>query len=149
MSTLRLEIDAILNDGSLDYEEKGKRLAKLVTQKELNKILPKPQDVPRLKEPLQPKTNGMKTLQLSIYNVYFDAIAAGTKKVEFREYKEYYINKCTYVENGIRYLRPFDAIVFYVGRGQNAKSMTVSLTDITCDGKYLMFHLGKILYPAQ
>ena len=55
--TLQQEIQAILNDSSLSYDEKG---AKLVTKQELNALLPKPKEVVALKEPLQPKTKGMK-----------------------------------------------------------------------------------------
>lgn len=143
--TLREEIQSILGDSSLDYAEKGKRLAKLVTQQELDALLPK-QKVVALKEPLKPKTEGMKTLNLSIHKVYFDAILTGTKPIEYRDWtNEYYQRKCSYVDGGKRYLVPFDALKLYVGRGGNALSATVALTDITCDGTYLMFHLGKVL----
>lgn len=143
--SLRDEIQNILKSG-LTYEEKAKRLATLVTGKELSTLLPKPEDLPKLKEPLQPKKKGMKTLQLSIHDVYFNQIKRGTKKAEYRDYKDYYIDKCTYEEDGKKYLVPFDAITFHVGR---AKSMTVALTNITCDGIYFVFHLGEVLYPQN
>lgn len=145
--SLQDEIQAILNDSSLDYEAKGKELSKLVTQQELSALLPKPKEVVALKEPLHPRTTNMRTLMLSIHKVYFDAILAGTKPIEYRDWtNQYYVNKCSYVENGKRYLKPFDALVLFVGRGKSALSATVALTDITCDGTYLMFHLGKVLY---
>ena len=144
--SLQEEIQSILKS-SLSYEEKGDRLAKLVTKQELSALLPKPKEVVALKEPLKQKTKGMKTIAFSIHKVYFDEILAGTKPIEFRDWtNEYYQRKCSYVENGKRYLTPFDAIVLYVGRGKNALTATVALTDITCDGTYLMFHLGKVLY---
>lgn len=144
--TLQQEIQSILGDKALSYEEKGKRLAKLVTQQELARLLPKKKEQVALKQPLKPKIVGMKTLALSIHKVYLDAILAGTKPIEFRDWgNEYYQRKCSYVENGKRYLVPFDALVFYVGRGRNAIMATVALKDITCDGTYLQFHLGEVL----
>lgn len=143
--SLQEEIQSILKS-SLSYEEKGKKLAKLVTKQELNALLPKPKDEVALKEPLKPKTKGMKTLHLSIHKVYFDQIILGTKPIEYRDYNEYYIKRCTYEENGKRYIVPFDALVLYVGRGKNAYSATVALKNITCDGHYFMFYLGKVLF---
>ena len=146
--SLREEIQSILNDASLDFEAKGKRLSKLVTKQELDALLPKEQGTVRLKEPLQPKTKGMKTLMLSIHKVYLDAILAGTKPIEYRDWtNQYYVNKCSYIgEDGKRYLKPYDALVLYVGRGKNALTATVALKDITCDGTNLMFWLGKVLF---
>lgn len=144
--TLQEEIQSILKS-SLSYEEKGKKLAKLVTKQELDALLPKPQEVVALKEPLKPKTSGMKTLNLSIHKVYFDAIITGAKPIEYRDWtNEYYQKKCSYVENGKRYLTPFDAIVLHVGRGMGALTATVALKNITCDGTYLMFWVGKVLW---
>lgn len=144
--TLQEEIQSILKS-SLSYEEKGAKLAKLVTKQELASLLPKPQEVVALKEPLKPKTAGMKTIALSIHKVFFDEIIVGTKPIEFRDWtNEYYQRKCSYVEDGKRYLTPFDAIVLFVGRGKNALTATVALKDITCDGTYLMFHLGRVLW---
>lgn len=145
--SLQEEIQSILKS-SLSYEEKGARLATLVTKQELDALLPKPKEVVALKEPLSPRTKNMRTLMLSIHKVYFDAILAGTKPIEFRDWtNQYYVNKCSYVgEDGKRYLKPYDALVLYVGRGKNALSATVSLKDITCDGTNLMFWLDKVLY---
>lgn len=143
--SLREEVQSILKS-SMSYEEKGKKLAKLVTKQELNALLPKPKDVVALKEPLKPKTKEMKTLHLSIHKVFFDQIILGVKPIEFRDYNEYYIKRCTYEENGRRYLTPFDAIVLHVGRGTDSLSATVALKNITCDGTYLMFFVGKVLW---
>ena len=89
----------------------------------------------------------MKTIAFSIHKVYFDQIIAGTKPIEYRDWtNEYYQRKCSYVEDGKRYLTPFDAIVLYVGRGKGALTATVALKNITCDGKYLMFWVGKVLW---
>lgn len=139
------EIQNILKS-DLSYEEKSRRLSALLSGRELGKVLPKAEDLPKLKEPLSPKTKNMRTLHLSIHDVYFEEIRRGVKRAEYRDYKDYYIQQCTYEENGKRYLVPFDAITFYVGR---AKSMTVALTNIMCDGVYFIFFLGDILYPRE
>ena len=145
--SLRQDVQKIISDSSLSYEEKGRMLADIVTKPELDKLLPKPQEVVALKEPLKPKTSGMKTIAFSIHKVYFDQIMLGTKPIEYRDWtNEYYQRKCSYVENGKRYLTPFDAIVLYVGRGKGALTATVALKDITCDGTYLMFWVGKVLW---
>ena len=65
--------------------------------------------------------------------------------VECREYSDYYKDRCTYVENGVRYLVPYDAITFYVGHGDRAKKATVLLKDITCDGEVILFYLGDVI----
>lgn len=144
---LRELINSILLDKSLDYSEKAKKLGLLVTSKEVRELLPKPEkELPVLKEPLKPKTTDMKVLNLSLHGVYFDAILKGQKPIEFRDYNDYYIKRCTYEENGRRYLVPFDAITFFQGR---MRSMTVALKDITCSQSYFMFHLGKILRPPK
>ena len=136
----RDEVKTIMADRKLDNDEKGKRLSEAVANGD-------PMNEVTLKEPLKPKTKGMNTLMLSIHKVYFDAILAGTKPVEFRDWtNEYYKRKCSYEENGKRYLVPFDALVLYVGRGKNALTATVALKDIKCDGTYLHFILGKVLY---
>lgn len=144
--SLHEEVQKILKS-SLSYEEKGKKLAALVTKQELDSLLPKAQNVVALKEPLKPKTKGMKTIHLSIHKVYFDQIILGTKPIEYRDWtNDYYVKKCSYVENGKRYLTPFDAIVIHVGRGKDAPTATVALRDITCDGTYLMFWVGNVLW---
>lgn len=144
--TLQEEIQSILKS-SLSYEEKGKKLAKLVTKQELAALLPKPVEDVALKEPLKPKTTGMRTLMLSIHKVYFDQIILGSKPIEYRDWgNDYYKRKCSYIENGKRYLVPFDALVLYVGRGKNALTATVALKDITCNGTYLMFWIDRVLW---
>lgn len=145
--SLKEEIRSILKDASLSYEDKGDRLSKLVTKQELNALLPKPKETIALKEPLKPKRKGMKTIAFSIHKVYFDQIILGTKPIEYRDWtNDYYKRKCSYEENGKRYLTPFDAIVLYVGRGKGALTATVALKNITCDGTYLMFWVGDVLW---
>ena len=145
--SLQEEVRNILKDASISHEEKGKRLAKLVTKQELNALMPKEKETIALKEPLKPKRKGMKTIAFSIHKVYFDQIILGTKPIEYRDWtNDYYKRKCSYEENGKRYLTPFDAIVLYVGRGKGALTATVALKNITCDGTYLMFWVGDVLW---
>ena len=140
---VKQEASAIIHDQEMTDEEKGKRLAKVITGRELKDVIP---EVVKLKEPLRPKTENMRTINLSIHKVYFNQILSGRKKIEFRDFtNEYYVRKCTYEENGKRYLVPFDAIVLWVGHGKGALTATVALTDITCSGGWLMFHVGKVL----
>ena len=144
--SLQSEVQAILMS-SLSYEEKGERLAKLVTKREADALLGTQSGAVALKEPLKPKTSGMRTLNLSIHKVFFDAIITGAKPIEYRDWtNEYYQRKCSYVEGGKRYLVPFEAIVLYVGRGKGALTATVALRNITCDGSNLMFWVGKVLW---
>ena len=144
--SLQEEIQSILQS-SLSYEEKGEKLAKIVTRQEFEALLPNGKGAVALKEPLKPKATGMRVLHLSIHKVYFDEIILGTKPIEFRDWtNDYYVRKCSYEENGKRYLVPFDAIVLHVGRGQGAPTATVALKDITCDGTNLMFWVGKVLW---
>lgn len=143
--TLQEEIQSIITDSSLTVDEKRARLLQLVTPQEVLVLLSEPIKVVKLKEPLCPKTNNMHILRLSVYNSIFESILSGEKDVERRDFNDYYMDRCTYVENGVRYLVPFDAIAFYVGRGNRARKATVKINDIMCDGDYLYFHLGEVL----
>ena len=142
--SLQEEIQAVIKDTSISIDEKRKRLLKFMTQQEVSILLPLPTEVVRLKEPLHPKTDSMRILNLSVYNNIFESILNGGH-VECREYNDYYKDRCTYVENGVRYLVPYDAITFYVGRGDRAKKATVLLKDITCDGEVILFYLGDVI----
>ena len=142
---LQEEIQAILTDSSMTIDDKREKLLKFVTPQEVQLLLSEPINVVRLKEPLHPKTDKMRILRLSVFNDIFDSIIKGEQDVETRSYNEYFMNRCTYVENGVRYLVPYDAITFYVGRGEKAKKATVAVEDIVCDGDLIYFYLGKIL----
>ena len=128
----------------MSFEDKRKKLLEFMTQHEVDIMLPKPVEVVKLKEPLHPKTVDMHILHLSVHNHIFESIFKGGH-VECREYTDYYKDRCTYVEDGVRYLVPFDAITFYVGRGDRAKKATVLVKDITCDGEVILFYLGDII----
>lgn len=142
--SLQEEINSIINDCQLTFEEKRKKLLGFMAPHEVRALLPKPLEVVKLKEPLSPKTENMRILRLSVFADIFKDILKGNH-VESRDYNEYYKSRCTYEENGVRYLVPFDAITFYVGRGPRAKWATVAVKDITCDGTFIYYTLGEVL----
>lgn len=144
--SLQEEINSIVNDEQLTYEEKRKKLLKFMASHEVSVLLPGPVEVVKLKEPLKPKREGkdMRVLNLSVYGEIFEDILNGGH-VECRDYNEYFKSRCTYVEDGVRYLVPFDAITFYVGHGNNAKRATVAVKDIFLDDGLLYFHLGDVI----
>ena len=143
--SLQEEINSIINDKQLTYDEKSKKLQKYLTPHEVRALLQEPIEVVKLKEPLVPKNKDMCVLHLSVHREIFDEILNGGHDIECRDYNEYYQSRCTYVEDGVRYLVPFDAITFYVGRDNNAKRATVAVKDIILDGGLLYFHLGDVL----
>ena len=143
--SLQEEINSIINDKQLSYDEKSKKLQKFLAPHEVRALLQEPIEVVKLKEPLLPKTKDMRVLHLSVHKEIFEEIIRGEHDIECRDYNEYYRSRSTYVEDGVRYLVPFDAITFYVGRGNNAKRATVAVKDIILDGGLLYFHLGAVL----
>ena len=150
MSTLKEEIDAILLDGTMSRQEKLSRLTKIVTSQEAHALLgPEQEGTIVLKKKPHTHDGGMRILNLSIDYVYFNEIIQGIKKEEYRDLNEYYRRRCTYEENGKRYLIPYDTICFYSGSDEWRQSVTVALTDIVCEGGFLNFHLGEILRKSN
>lgn len=143
--SLQEEIKAIISDSSVSYNDKREKLLKLMTPQEVEALLSDPNGVVRLKEPLRPKTENMRILHLSVVNAIFDDILAGNHDVECRSYNNYYMNRCTYIEDGVRFLVPYDAITFYVGDGARSRKVTVAVKNITCDGCLLLFYMGRVL----
>ena len=150
MSTLKEEIDAILQDGTMSRREKLSRLTKIVTSQEAHALLgPEQEETIVLKKKPHAHDGGMRILNLSIGYVYFNEIIQGIKKEEYRDLNDYYRRRCTYEENGKRYLIPYDAICFYSGSDERRQSVTVALTEIVCEGGFLIFHLGEILSKSN
>ena len=143
--SLQEEIKVILTSQEMSYEAKREKLLKIMTPSEVNALLPKPAEVVKLKQPYQENPNGAGTrnLNLSVVKPIFDSILNGNH-LECRDYHQY-IDRCTYVEGGVRYLVPFDTITFYVGKGKNARWAKSMVTNITCDGDLLYFHLGQVI----
>lgn len=150
MSSLKEGIDIILHDGTLSRKEKLSRLTRFVTPQEARALLgPEPEETIVLKKKLDFQGGELKILDLSVNKVFFDEIIQGIKKDEYRNLTNYYRWRCTYEENGKRYLIPYDAIRFNVGKGERRLSATVALTNIVCEGGFLIFHLGKILSKSN
>lgn len=67
----------------------------------------------------------MKNLNLSIYQQYFDEIKAGTKKIEYREIKDYYTKKfivgCVAPGEGELKAVHFDTVTFFTKSGNRMK----------------------------
>ena len=146
MSTLKEEINTILQDGTMSRPEKLSRLIRIVTTHEAHTLLGQAQeDTIVLKKKPYTHKDGMRILNLSIHRVFFDEIIQGTKKNEYRNLTDYYRRRCTYEENGKRYLIPYNAVCFNVGRGKRRLSATVALTGIVCEDGFLIFNLGEIL----
>jgi hypothetical protein len=97
--SLQDEIKAIIGDVTMPYKEKREKLLKIVTPHEARALLPEPEEKIALKEPLRTKESGsdMRILNLSVVNPIFDSILQGGH-VECRDYNEYYMERCTYIE---------------------------------------------------
>ena len=87
--SLQEEINSIINDKQLSYDEKSKKLQKFLTPHEVRALLQEPIEVVKLKEPLVPKNKDMRVLHLSVYNEIFEGILKGGH-IECRDYNEYY-----------------------------------------------------------
>lgn len=144
--SLREEINAIVMDDNLAYEEKKVRLLSLVTPREAEALLKKKIEIPTLKEPLPKWEQGAKTLRLPLLKVYLESVLRGGFEDE-RGFSEYYKKRCTYEENGKTYLKPYSALTFFCGRDSKAQWATVELLNIKVDssGEMIMFTCGKVL----
>jgi hypothetical protein len=108
----------------------------------------------------------MKTLHLTLKKKWFDMIASGEKKEEYRELKDFwrdrlYVNKVTYTHGYPtfkRVFKKFDVVVFKHGYARNAP--TITLEWLGCDigpakpewsdnwqGNVFVIKLGKIINP--
>ena len=139
-------IHTILTSHEMSYEAKRNKLLKIITPSEINALLSKPVEVVKLKQQYKKNQNGAGALNLNLsvvkpilYNIL------NGNHIECRDYNDYYKDRCTYVENGVRYLIPFDTITFYVGKGNNAKWAKSIVTNITCDADCIYFHLGQVI----
>ncbi|MDD4514830.1 GIY-YIG nuclease family protein [Massilibacteroides sp.] len=94
-------------------------------------------------------TAGWHILSLIIKEKYFKEILSGEKTIEYRELKQNKLSSYTWVEqeSGIRYLKKYDAIRFYVGYHKDRDLALVEITDTTYDedNQMIKYHLGKVL----
>ena len=83
----------------------------------------------------------MKILHLTLKKIYFDLIASGLKKTEYREYKLYWKKR---IEG-----KEYDVIIFKNGYGKDVPTITIKYLGwcfVTCNGKKCYrIELGKIL----
>ena len=92
-------------------------------------------------------TTGWKILTLNIKEIYFKEIIAGTKKEEYRLLKPSTINKYTYLDEGKRWLKKFDAICFFVGYHKDRESALIEIIDAVYnfEEQTVVYSLGRII----
>lgn len=92
-------------------------------------------------------TTGWKILTLNIKEAYFREIVAGSKKEEHRRLKPSTINKYTFMDEGKRWLKKYDAIRFVVGYHKDRESALVEVLDIKYNLKdeRIVFLLGRVI----
>lgn len=77
----------------------------------------------------------MKTLNLTLKKKWFDMIASGEKKEEYREKKDYWIDRlCDFDEclksNSYEHFKSFDTITFRNGYSKNAPTIVLECKGI-------------------
>lgn len=105
----------------------------------------------------------MKTLNLTLKKKWFDMIASGEKKDEYRELKDYWkkrlisnYEELEFEEWGIVYFNDFDTITFRNGYAKDAPTMVIECEGITIgkarpewsdnwQGDVFIIKLGKII----
>lgn len=92
-------------------------------------------------------TTGWKILTLNIKEIYFKEIIAGTKKEEYRLLKPSTINKYTYLDEGKRWLKKYDAIRFFVGYHKDHESALIEIIDAAynLEEQTVVYSLGRII----
>lgn len=102
----------------------------------------------------------MKNLHLTLKKKWFDMIASGEKKEEYREVKPYWIKRLTAYNNAFDHCRDFSAIEFKNGYGKDAPTLLFECDEIIIgtgkpewgaepDKEYFVIKLGKILKSIQ
>jgi hypothetical protein len=103
----------------------------------------------------------MKILHLTLKKKWFDMIASGEKKEEYREVKEYWVRRlisnhfqCAYAKIPTNYATDYNVVLFRNGHNSNSPTVKVELLGISIgDGKpewgggkkHFILKLGKIL----
>ena len=74
----------------------------------------------------------MNTLKLVLKKKWFDMIASGEKKEEYRELTEYWESRLVTHPNwtDMAFFKEFDAVTFYLGYTKDRPSMTFKVKDI-------------------
>lgn len=84
----------------------------------------------------------MRILHLTLYKEWFDKIASGEKKEEYREDKSYWQKRLLKPDG---FPRVFDVIRFRNGYSKNAPSMDVEWKGVSRGCGRITIHLGKVL----
>ncbi len=88
-----------------------------------------------------------KILHLTLYRKWFDEIANGTKRVEYRAQTPYWRKRLvdTDLVSYVSTWRRFDEVHFRNGYAKNAPFMRVKFRHTCNDGDRYAIHLGKVL----
>lgn len=73
----------------------------------------------------------MKTLKLVLKKKWYDMIASGEKKGEYREMKEYWINRLADDALPPFFERRYATVTFYLGYAKDRPSMSFKIESIT------------------
>jgi hypothetical protein len=76
----------------------------------------------------------MKVLHLTLKKKWFDMIASGEKKEEYREMKQYWwtrLTSATSIGGGMRSFKKFDKVVFRNGYKRDAPTIEIECKEIT------------------
>lgn len=141
---LREQVDEIVGNSSLSYEQKLETLTRIIPKHQAVRLIgPDPKEEITLRDPI---AGCGKRLFLVMQKRYFDEVMAGTKKEEYRVISDSMPGRYTYKgKDGRRYLKPFDSIRFAVGYHSNREMADVEVTDIKTNGELVTFCLGRIL----
>ena len=146
--SLKEQVNEIVRDSSLGYDQKLKALTCIVSKHEAVLLIGSdPKDEITLRDQIDGCGH---RLFLVIERRYFDPILSGAKKEEHRHLSSGRLSWYTYKgEDGRRYLRPFDTIRLAVGYHHDREMADVEVKDIQTNGEVVMYHLGRILahYP--
>jgi hypothetical protein len=72
-----------------------------------------------------------KVLHLTLKKKWFDMIASGEKKEEYREIKPYWISRLTYNYDGLKLYENYEYIIFRNGYSEKAPSIIVKCLGIS------------------
>jgi len=81
------------------------------------------------------------TLNLTLHKKWFDQIASGEKRIEYRENKPYW--------NARLDGKKFEAVCFKNGYSSSAPKMVIECKKIIKADGFYHIHLGKILSPCH
>ncbi|MFA6315770.1 MAG: ASCH domain-containing protein [Candidatus Paceibacterota bacterium] len=96
-----------------------------------------------------------KILHLILKKKWFDLIASGEKKIEYREYKPYLIRRLMFLDEGVEKIKQFDEVMFRLGYAKGAPYLRVECLYLTIEPvvhpdtnkkqECFLIYLGKIL----